>query len=537
MLRQREHLEQARSDAQTRATLVEEERAALETAQRAAAEAPPAGDAAYSPVDAALAFALPMSGRMSPTLSTDNNPPQSVRSDFDDASEQPSPPRTPGDHRDSSPFVDAPERPEDALSSSDDDEGPASAVPRSYGSHSPFRGDPIAAPAFAMPRSAESVLDSMLGSAPEPVDEFESEYEHVDADDISGEFDAPQATPAAPPAAPPAVAEAEPASAATAPATAPAPAPTAPLEPARDVHTVVSERDSTTPTAAAAADDATHTAASAPVVGSIPSEPPTYAAAVAAVPTAALLSAAHESPAVPKTPTPTPAVELQSSPFAAGPAQAATDAIPVSSQPLPAAVQPTHAAREALAEPAAVAAPVSAPAAPSPTAAASFGHASVHQTDAAAASSVSAPVAAPFAPVTSAAAPVVSTSPRELGRGVGGHAFADAAAPAPAASADFDDFDEFSDLQEAEEDDYVELESPAPASQDAAAEWQRLFAAAPPSVPSPSEAAQPSVAVDNDPNVVQLTSMGFSPDSVREALRLHNNDLGNATNHLIDQMQ
>lgn len=100
-----------------------------------------------------------------------------------------------------------------------------------------------------------------------------------------------------------------------------------------------------------------------------------------------------------------------------------------------------------------------------------------------------------------------------------------------------DDFDEFDDLEEARED---ESESFAvePTGPD---EWQQLFtghnapAASDPSQADPfSFAPRPS---SDSREVAELTSMGFTDEEARSALQLHNHNLGEATNYLLDRMQ
>lgn len=109
-----------------------------------------------------------------------------------------------------------------------------------------------------------------------------------------------------------------------------------------------------------------------------------------------------------------------------------------------------------------------------------------------------------------------------------------------------DDFDDFDDLEEAKEDDFEPQSAPQnvlpphiPQSHNSSAtnaapvpdEWQQLFA----SNPSTASVNRASVGGAQSGDVNELTSMGFSHEAAVEALGLHQNNLSEATNYLLDR--
>lgn len=109
-----------------------------------------------------------------------------------------------------------------------------------------------------------------------------------------------------------------------------------------------------------------------------------------------------------------------------------------------------------------------------------------------------------------------------------------------------DDFDDFDDLEEAKEDDYDQGSQPQnvlpseftqPHSSSASNvavpdEWQQLFAGNS-SNAAPANTVAAASAQSGDVN--ELTSMGFSHEAAVDALRLHQNNLSEATNYLLDR--
>lgn len=100
-----------------------------------------------------------------------------------------------------------------------------------------------------------------------------------------------------------------------------------------------------------------------------------------------------------------------------------------------------------------------------------------------------------------------------------------------------DDFDGFDDLEEAREDDSGAF-APEPSGPD---EWQQLFAGRNASASSEPTQADPFGyklrPSSEQREVAELTSMGFTEEEARSALQLHNHNLGEATNYLLDRMQ
>lgn len=437
-------------------------------------QTPPLSESNYNAVESSLKFVLPMEGRASPTLSVVNNPPQSVRSDFDAASEHQSVEHTDIDDiidRDS--FVDAPERPEEFhySDSSDDVEGPDDVIPRKYGSTQDFNEQEEVPSASPNPAASSEAVNT----------------EEVVADAVPSNIPSSETN-----------------------SVQPSPVDVVSRSPFAIAH---SEASTTMNLAASDAIDS--------MLSSAPTEPPSYEEAIP--PSSAAASAFSASPSVVDVDSHRPAL---ASGFTGEESLHST----------------THDT---------IAQGINAPA----TASATILTGSIQpaSTSSIPASSYTAPVSAPaVAPVEVPAAPS-SESVTGFAQQAAPVAYGHSLTQSVSAAADFDDFDDFNNLEEAQDGDNLDAEnsiftSAQPVTQEAPVDdWQKILGpssnnsqfagSVAPSQQAPLQAPAASTqpaSVSND--VAALTGMGFSPEQAEAALKMHNNNLFEATNYLIESM-